>query len=134
MLRTTIATVLASVLCATPCIAQQANLTSAGNRPDAPAYTAPAGDHGASGIGSLSGPQILAVAKFAGACGELNAMTDFQTNTQMPGGDEFVVRMWNVESARLGLTTAQLVERCNRAISGYQQMWTVANTDQAGGR
>jgi hypothetical protein len=62
----------------------------------------------------------------AGACGILDSMIQLQKTTKLPGGDDFVVRFWTVEAARLGMTVQQLSERCNEAISGYDTLWKAA--------
>jgi hypothetical protein len=71
---------------------------------------------------------VLAVAKNAGACGILDSMIQFQTATKMAGGDEFVARFWNVESARRGMTVEQLSQQCNDSILAYGKLWDVAET------
>ena len=70
-----------------------------------------------------SGQELLAVAKVTGACGILDSMIEFQKTTKMPGGNEFVSRFWSVEAARMGITVAQLSERCNKAVAMYDQLW-----------
>ncbi len=67
--------------------------------------------------------EVLAVAKIAGACGILDSQIHFQKTTKMPGGDEFVSRFWAVEAARLGLSIQQLSERCNSAVTIYDEFW-----------
>ncbi|HEX9812174.1 MAG TPA: hypothetical protein VGA88_08825 [Burkholderiales bacterium] len=72
---------------------------------------------------ALSGQEVLATAKIAGACGILDSMIQFQKTTKMEGGDEFVTRFWTLESARLGLSVKQMSERCNGAITLYDKLW-----------
>ena len=72
---------------------------------------------------NLSGQEVLATAKIAGACGILDSMIQFQKTTKMEGGDEFVARFWAVESARLGISVQQMSERCNEAITIYDKLW-----------
>ena len=72
---------------------------------------------------NLSGQEVLATAKIAGACGILDSMIHFQKTTIMEGGDEFVSRFWAVEAARLGLSVQQMSERCDGAISLYDKLW-----------
>lgn len=65
---------------------------------------------------------ILAIAKMTGACGILNSMTHFQKTTQMPGGNDFIVRFWSTEATRLGMSEDQYIENCNSSISTYDRM------------
>jgi hypothetical protein len=66
---------------------------------------------------------MLATAKFAGACGILDSMINFQKTTRMPGGDDFVARFWSVEAARLGLSVQALSDRCDQSIIAYDKLW-----------
>jgi len=75
-----------------------------------------------------SGQGILAIAKYAGACGILVSMVHFQKTTKMPSGDEFVARFWSTEAARLGLSVQQLSDRCNQSITAYDRMWKAMGT------
>ena len=61
-------------------------------------------------------------AKFAGACGVYKQMVDFQSSTQMLGGDEFIERFGSTEVARLGMTIQEFTELCSKAINNYNQM------------
>lgn len=69
---------------------------------------------------------MLATAKVAGACGILDSLVQFQKNTKMNGGNEFVARFWGVEAARLGLSVQQLSDKCNEATSAYDIFWGIA--------
>ncbi|MGO4309902.1 hypothetical protein AB4Z35_08490 [Pseudomonas sp. KB_15] len=59
-------------------------------------------------------------AKFTGGCSTLVQMAEFQKSTKMPGGDEFLERFLGMESARLGMTTAQYVKACADAARVYE--------------
>lgn len=61
-------------------------------------------------------------AKMAGTCGAYKQMADFQAATKMPGGDEFVNRFGATELARIGMTTPQFLELCEKAINNYNAM------------
>lgn len=61
-------------------------------------------------------------AKFAGTCGAYKQMADFQSATQMSGGDEFIERFGSTEVARLGMTMPQFVDLCEKAINNYNSM------------
>ncbi|HEY0289083.1 MAG TPA: hypothetical protein VGC62_19065 [Pseudomonas sp.] len=64
--------------------------------------------------------EILVAAKFSGGCGILAQMTSFQASTKMPGGDQFIERFLNTESARLGWTVKDYLQRCSKSIEIYQ--------------
>jgi hypothetical protein len=66
---------------------------------------------------------ILAIAKITGACGIMDEMVSFQKKTKMEGGDDFVFRFWQTESARQGKTVQQMHDDCNKAISAYDFLW-----------
>lgn len=68
----------------------------------------------------------LSVAKFAGACGILKSMSQFQNATRMEGGSEFIERFWSTESARLGKTPEQYIADCNRFIEAYERLWAAS--------
>lgn len=69
---------------------------------------------------------FLVVGKAAGACGILTQQLIFQETTQMSGGNEFVVRFWTTESARLGMSLEQYAEHCKRSVSSYDKMFQAA--------
>jgi hypothetical protein len=66
---------------------------------------------------------VLAIAKITGACGIMDEMISFQTKTKMAGGDDFVARFWQAESARQGKTVQQMSDDCNKAIGAYDNLW-----------
>jgi hypothetical protein len=66
---------------------------------------------------------LLALGKYTGACGILTSIVNFQTATDLPGGDEFVTRFWSVEAARLGVSVEELAGRCAKSISAYDKLW-----------
>lgn len=70
--------------------------------------------------------EVLVTAKYAGACGILTGILDFQRTTKMAGGDEFVARYWNTEAARLGMTVKEMVARCAQSVSLYDALWKAA--------
>lgn len=80
----------------------------------------------ASAQSELTAQGILATGKMAGACGILDSMINFQKATQMEGGNAFVLRFWEVEAARLGMSVEQLSSRCNQAVSAYDKLWKAA--------
>lgn len=77
-----------------------------------------------------SAQEIMAVSKIAGACGILDSMLHFQKTTKMPGGEEFTVRFWATEAARLGLTMQQYSDQCNGAITSYDKFWKALESSE----
>jgi len=86
----------------------------------------------ASARDDVSGQGILVISKMAGACGILHSMMSFQTATKMPGGDDFVVRFWATEAARLGLSIQELSERCNQSVGAYDKLWAASGALEQG--
>ncbi len=72
---------------------------------------------------SVSGQEVLATAKIAGACGILDSLIHFQKTTKMEGGDEFVSRFWAVEATRRGMTVQKMSEQCDGAVTLYDKLW-----------
>jgi hypothetical protein len=73
---------------------------------------------------------FLVVGKASGACGILTQQLQFQESTQMAGGNEFVVRFWTTEAARLGMTMQQYVEHCTSTLSSYAKLSEMAESAQ----
>lgn len=69
---------------------------------------------------------ILITAKMTGMCGVIEQMMAFQKATQLEGGDEFIVRFWTTEAARLGWTLEEMVEICNESTENYSTLATTA--------
>ena len=82
----------------------------------------------ASAKDELTAQGILAIGKMAGACGILDSMINFQKTTKMERGKAFVLRFWEVEAARLGMSVEQLSNQCNQAVSAYDKLWKAADT------
>jgi hypothetical protein len=55
-----------------------------------------------------------------------DSMIQLQKTTKMPGGDDFVVRFWSVEAARLGMSVEQLSQKCSESIAAYDRLWDAA--------
>lgn len=72
---------------------------------------------------NLSGQEVLATAKIAGACGILDSMIHFQKTTKIAGGDEFVSRFWAVEAARRGISVQKMSEQCDGTVTLYDKLW-----------
>ena len=62
---------------------------------------------------------LLVTAKAAGMCGVFSQMANFQETTKMPGGDEFIVRFFSTEAARLGHTLESFMQQCPVVVSRY---------------
>ncbi len=69
--------------------------------------------------------RVLSVAKFAGACGIMDEMINFQKKTKLNGGKNFVYRFWVAESARLGFTVEEMSDRCTKTIKSYDKFWSM---------
>lgn len=63
---------------------------------------------------------LLVAAKHTGMCGVFAQMSAFQASTQMPGGDEFVLRFLATEVARMGTDEQQFLSRCETTTALYQ--------------
>lgn len=74
---------------------------------------------------------VLATAKMAGACGIMDAIINFQRTTGMEGGDDFVIRFWELEAARLGKSVRELSEICDASVRSYEALWGAA--ERSGG-
>lgn len=70
---------------------------------------------------------FLVVGKAAGACGIFTQQLTFQETTQMAGGNEFVVRFWTTEAARLGMSMQQYVDQCKTTLASYGKLWEMAD-------
>ena len=73
---------------------------------------------------------LLVAAKATGVCGTYRQMALFQESTQMPGGDEFIVRFINTEVTRLGKTQEEFFNECRVAVDTYQSTMEVLGFDQ----
>jgi hypothetical protein len=68
--------------------------------------------------------EALIETKVAGMCGTLKQLTAFQEATKMKGGDDFILRFFNTESARLGQTLEEFLLRCQYAAKNYAEIAT----------
>ena len=64
---------------------------------------------------------MLVDAKVAGMCGTLKQLSAFQQVTQMPGGNDFIVRFFNTEAARLGKNLETMFSQCQNAAKTYAE-------------
>lgn len=78
----------------------------------------------------LSGQEVMAISKIAGACGIFNSMAYFQKATKMAGGEEFMNSFWNTEATRLGISLEDYIDKCNRSIEVYDNLWETMETIQ----
>ena len=54
----------------------------------------------------------------------------FQESTKMDGGNEFVVRFWTTEAARLGKTLNEYAAHCVSTVSAYDKLWDMVEKPQ----
>jgi hypothetical protein len=72
---------------------------------------------------ALSLESLLVIGKASGACGILNLQLQFQSNTKMEGGNEFIVRFWTTEAARLGMTLEEYATtHCTSSLASYDRV------------
>jgi hypothetical protein len=77
-------------------------------------------------VDPLSIQSLLVVGKGSGACGILHLQLQFQGNTKLEGGDEFIVRFWTTEAARLGKTLEEYAAFCVTTVSAYDKLEILA--------
>lgn len=73
---------------------------------------------------------LMATAKYTGACGLMNSMIVFQSQTKMNGGDDFVERFLQTEAARLGMTVEERFKLCDQAISNYDTWFKLMKSEK----
>lgn len=59
--------------------------------------------------------ELIALSKFTGGCGILSLQGQFQENTKLEGGEQFMFRFWSTEATRIGLTLEKYVEQCKKS-------------------
>lgn len=59
--------------------------------------------------------ELIALSKFTGGCGILSLQGQFQQNTKLEGGEQFMFRFWSTEAARIGMTLEKYVEQCKKS-------------------
>ena len=64
---------------------------------------------------------LMVSAKFSGGCGIIGQMVEFQRTTKMDGGDAFILRFLNTESARLGFSVEQYMQYCKDSNTLYER-------------
>ena len=72
---------------------------------------------------------MLVTAKLTGMCGMMKQMTSFQEATRMEGGDQFIIRFFRVEAARLGVTVEELLVKCKVSTSAYNKYVEMFRSD-----
>lgn len=77
-----------------------------------------------------SDARFLVGAKLHGMCGTFGELARFQKATKMKGGDEFIERFLNTESARLGMSPKRLFELCDQARDEYTMMYDMLSGDK----
>lgn len=76
--------------------------------------------------------QVLALGKLTGGCGILKLQMEFQENTKLKGGDEYLARFWTTEATRLGMSVEQYAKQCVVATKSYTEYWALF--EEAGGQ
>ena len=74
---------------------------------------------GAQADEDLKPSEMLSIAKVTGLCGAMQQLVAFQSATKMPGGDEFVVRFYKTELARLGTNQEAFTAQCVSVTNTY---------------
>jgi hypothetical protein len=62
---------------------------------------------------------LLATGKLTGNCGIFKLQLDFQDNTKLKGGEDFLARFWTMEAARLGMSLEEFVDGCHKIVAKY---------------
>jgi len=65
----------------------------------------------------------LMVANVAGECEMLYSMIEFQKQSNIQGGEEYVAKFWSAEAAKMKLTVEQLSDRCKKSTAAYDKVW-----------
>jgi hypothetical protein len=68
---------------------------------------------------------LLATGKLTGNCGIFKLQLDFQDNTKLKGGGEFLARFWTMEAARLGMPLEEFVNKCHKVVAKYDVYFTM---------
>lgn len=71
---------------------------------------------------------LMALGKLTGLCGIFTSQLIFQDSTIMPNGDEFLVRYWTTEAARLGMTLEELGSTCKTSVEKYNGIAVILST------
>ncbi len=74
----------------------------------------------------MSLSSIMAISKATGACGIMKQMASFQETTKMSGGDQFMLRFWQTEAARLGTDLSQYIKTCEKVTGAYTEMYELS--------
>lgn len=68
---------------------------------------------------------LLATGKLTGNCGIFKLQLDFQDNTELKGGEDFLARFWTMEAARLGLSLEEFVNNCHKIVEKYNTYYSM---------
>lgn len=75
----------------------------------------------------------MVTGKAHGACGILYSTLQFQKTTDMPGGDDFLLRYWTTEAARLGMSLEEYAAQCAQVAENYRGLFESARANDCGG-
>jgi hypothetical protein len=70
---------------------------------------------------SLTG--LMALSKMTGLCGAIKQMAAFQETTQMPSGNEFLLRFTRTEAARMGKDLKSFLDQCKTSVETYTRTY-----------
>ena len=73
---------------------------------------------------------LLQAAKVSGMCGVFYQMGKFQDVTQLPGGDEFILRFIRTEATRLGVSIDAFFYNCDVATQAYKDGVQIARQSE----
>ncbi|HFD3847284.1 hypothetical protein [Serratia marcescens] len=68
---------------------------------------------------------LMLTSKWSGMCGMYGSMVQFQDNTKMPGGDEFLERYIKTELARLDMSFVEFARSCKSAVETYDSYYNM---------
>lgn len=71
--------------------------------------------------------EIMVVSKVAGACGIFTLQLQFQDNTDLENGSQFIERFWTTEAMRLGNSLQEYALGCSKANEAYSAYWKMAS-------
>lgn len=75
--------------------------------------------------GSEFARSLLVTGKMSGGCGIMKLQIQFQENTGLEGGTNFIARFWTAEAARLGMTLEEYAEQCHKVVGSYREFYNM---------
>ncbi|MBO6811717.1 MULTISPECIES: hypothetical protein [Marinobacter] len=74
--------------------------------------------------------RMLVTGKMSGGCGIMQLQIQYQQNTGLEGGTNFIVRFWTAEAARLGMTLDEYAGQCRRVVENYQEFYEMFDSGE----